>query len=203
MNAPLEIPVAILAGGLATRLRPITEKIPKSLVPVAGKPFLAHQLELLHSRGIRRAVLCVGYLGEMIRREFGNGEKYGVNLEYSLDGEKLLGTGGAIKRALSKLGEEFFLLNTSEVLAFQADGEVVWILTAKQRYLATQSLRKIQEKLEGGSFRRVHRNALVNVDHVRKLAALSSNRWLITLSNNQEFVVSKRMARNVRQILSW
>jgi DNA-binding LytR/AlgR family response regulator len=72
-----------------------------------------------------------------------------------------------------------------------------------QRYLATQSLRKIQEKLESTSFRRVHRNALVNVDHVRKMAALSSNRWLITLDNNQEFVVSKRMAHNVRQILSW
>ena len=110
MNAPLEIPVAILAGGLATRLRPITEKIPKSLVPVAGKPFLAHQLELLKSRGIQRAVLCVGYLGEMIQRDFGNGEKYGVKLDYSLDGEKLLGTGGAIKRALPLLGGEFFVL---------------------------------------------------------------------------------------------
>ena len=109
MNAPLEIPVAILAGGLATRLRPITEKIPKSLVPVAGKPFLAHQLKLLHARGIRRAVLCIGYLGEMIQREFG-GEKIGVKLDYSFDGEKLLGTGGAIKRALPKLGEEFFVL---------------------------------------------------------------------------------------------
>jgi len=111
MNLPLsQIPVAILAGGLATRLRPITEKIPKSLVPVAGKPFLAHQIELLRSCGIRRAVLCVGYLGEMIRRDFGDGEKYGVQLDYSLDGEKLLGTGGAIKRALSLLGDEFFVL---------------------------------------------------------------------------------------------
>src|ERR1043166_4324477 len=104
-----KIPVAILAGGLATRLRPITEKIPKSLVPVAGKPFLAHQLELLHSRGIRRAVLCIGYLGEMIQRDFG-AEAFGVKLDYSFDGSKLLGTGGAIKRALPKLGEEFFVL---------------------------------------------------------------------------------------------
>src|SRR5271154_4494816 len=103
------IPVAILAGGLATRLRPITKKIPKSLVLVAGKPFLAHQLELLHARGIRRAVLCIGYLGEMIQREFGN-EAFGVKLDYSFDGDKLLGTGGAIKRALPKLGEEFFVL---------------------------------------------------------------------------------------------
>ena len=110
MSTPLDIPVAILAGGLATRLRPITEKIPKSLIPIAGKPFLAHQLELLHARGLRRAVLCIGYLGEMIQREFGDGSAYGVKLDYSFDGPKLLGTGGAIKRALPLLGREFFVL---------------------------------------------------------------------------------------------
>jgi N-acetyl-alpha-D-muramate 1-phosphate uridylyltransferase len=111
VSASLEkIPVAILAGGLATRLWPITEKIPKSLVPIAGKPFLAHQLELLRSRGIRHAVLCVGHLGEMIQRDFGDGKNFGVQLDYSFDGPKLLGTGGAIKRALPKLGQEFFAL---------------------------------------------------------------------------------------------
>jgi two-component system LytT family response regulator len=108
-----------------------------------------------------------------------------------------------IQKIVGRLGDEYILLNASEVMAFQADGEVVWIVTAKQRYLATQSLRKIQAKLASSSFRRIHRNALVNVDHVRKMSALTSNRWLITLHNNQEFVVSKRMARNVRQILSW
>ncbi len=110
MSAPLEIPVAILAGGLATRLRPITEKIPKSLIPVAGKPFLAHQLELLHSRGIRRAVLCVGHLGEMIQRQFGDGSAFGLQLDYAFDGPKLLGTGGALKHALPLLGMEFLVL---------------------------------------------------------------------------------------------
>jgi len=118
VSVPLEIPVAILAGGLAMRLRPITEKIPKSLVPVAGRPFLAHQLEMLHARGIRRAVLCIGFLGEMIQRDFG-GEAFGVKLEYSFDGEKLLGTGGAIKRALPKLGEDFFVLYGDSYLPIQ------------------------------------------------------------------------------------
>ena len=112
------IPVAILAGGLATRLRPITEKIPKSLVPVAGRPFLAHQLEMLHARGLRHAVLCIGFLGEMIQREFGD-EAYGIKLDYSFDGEKLLGTGGAIKRALPKLGGEFFVLYGDSYLPMQ------------------------------------------------------------------------------------
>ena len=108
-----------------------------------------------------------------------------------------------LQKIVGRLGDEYFLLNSNEVLAFQADGEVVWIITAKHRYLATQTLRKIQEKLQESSFRRIHRNALVNIDHVRKMASLSSNRWLITLNNNQEFIVSKRLARNVRQVLSW
>jgi NDP-sugar pyrophosphorylase family protein len=105
-----EYPVAILAGGLATRLRPITEKIPKVLVSVAGKPFLAHQLNLLREQGITRVVLCLGYLGEMVQREFGDGSACGVQLDYSFDGPVLLGTGGALKQALPKLGDKFFVL---------------------------------------------------------------------------------------------
>jgi NDP-sugar pyrophosphorylase family protein len=103
-------PVAILAGGLATRLRPITEKIPKVLVSVAGRPFLTHQLELLKRQGITRAVLCLGHLGEMVREQFGDGSAHGLRLEYSFDGPVLLGTGGALKQALPLLGEKFFVL---------------------------------------------------------------------------------------------
>lgn len=103
-------PVAILAGGLATRLRPITETIPKSLVSVAGEPFLAHQLRLLHGRGLRRVVLCVGHLGERIEAEFGDGAAFGVDVQYSFDGPRLLGTGGALRRALPLLGARFLVL---------------------------------------------------------------------------------------------
>ena len=111
MSTPLsQIPVAILAGGLATRLRPITEKIPKVLVPVAGQPFLTHQLALLRREGVTRAVLCLGHLGEMVEREFGDGRAHGVHLDYSFDGPVLLGTGGALRRALPMLGEKFFVL---------------------------------------------------------------------------------------------
>lgn len=105
-----QFPVALLAGGLATRLRPITETIPKALVPVAGEPFLAHQLRLLHGQGLRKVVLCVGYLGEMIERDFGDGAAFGMQLEYSFDGPTLLGTGGALRQALPKLGERFIVL---------------------------------------------------------------------------------------------
>ena len=103
-------PVAILAGGLATRLRPITETIPKALVTVAGEPFLAHQLRLLHGAGLRRIVLCVGHLGERIEAEFGDGAALGMELTYSFDGPRLLGTGGALRRALPRLGERFLVL---------------------------------------------------------------------------------------------
>lgn len=103
-------PAAILAGGLAKRLRPITETIPKALVEVAGKPFLAHQLRLLHGAGVRKVVLCVGYRGDMIEEEFGDGVAFGIELKYSFDGRHLLGTGGAIKKALPFLGERFLVL---------------------------------------------------------------------------------------------
>ena len=107
---PLGIPVAILAGGLATRLRPLTEKIPKVLLPVAGEPFLAHQLGLLKAQGVGKVVLCLGYLGESVQKEFGDGKAFGIELDYSFDGPKLLGTGGAIRQALPRLGKTFFVM---------------------------------------------------------------------------------------------
>lgn len=103
------LPVAILAGGLATRLRPMTTTIPKSLVVVAGRPFIDHQLEALARQGITRACLLVGHLGEQIEAHLGS-RASGISLEYSYDGDKLLGTGGALKRALPRLGPAFFVL---------------------------------------------------------------------------------------------
>lgn len=105
-----ELPVAILAGGLATRLRPITEKVPKLLVEVAGEPFFSHQIRLLKKAGLTRLVLCVGYLGEKIVELYGDGSKWGIQIDYSFDGPKLLGTGGALIQALPKLGEAFYVL---------------------------------------------------------------------------------------------
>ena len=104
------MPAVILAGGLATRLRPITERIPKALVEVSGHPFLWHQLQLLKRNGVRTVFLLVGYLGEMIRSQFGDGSDLGVRIEYSFDGPELLGTAGAICRALPMLPERFFVL---------------------------------------------------------------------------------------------
>jgi NDP-sugar pyrophosphorylase family protein len=108
-GSPL-LPAVILAGGLATRLRPLTENIPKALVEVQGHPFISHQLSLLHSHGIRHVVICVGCRGEMIRDYLGDGSRFGVRADVVFDGELLLGTGGAIKKALPLLGEAFFVL---------------------------------------------------------------------------------------------
>ena len=104
------LPIAILAGGLATRLRPITETIPKALIEIAGEPFLAHQLRLLQRAGYTRAVLCLGYLGEMVRDFAGDGRAFGLALDYSFDGPTLLGTAGALVRALPLLGERFSVI---------------------------------------------------------------------------------------------
>jgi NDP-sugar pyrophosphorylase family protein len=104
------MPVVILAGGLATRLKPLTEHIPKGLVDVAGHPFLWHQLRLLQRHGVRRVVLSVGHLGDMIQSEFGNGAELGLAIDYAFDGPVLLGTAGAIRQALPMLSERFFVL---------------------------------------------------------------------------------------------
>jgi len=106
----MSLPVAILAGGLATRLHPLTEKIPKSLVDVAGKPFIVHQIELLRCNGLAHLVLCLGYLGEQVQDELGDGSKWGMQIDYVFDGPVLLGTGGALLRAFPRLGEKFFVL---------------------------------------------------------------------------------------------
>ncbi|MGC2657097.1 MAG: response regulator [Bryobacteraceae bacterium] len=108
-----------------------------------------------------------------------------------------------LRKIVGKLGEEYFLLSPSEVMAFQADGDITWIITAKQRYMATQNLRAVEDRLQNSSFRRIHRNALVNVEQIRKMSMITSQRWLVTLNNGQEFIVSKRQAKNVRDVLHW
>lgn len=103
-------PIAILAGGLATRMRPLTEATPKSMLPVAGRPFIAHQLELLAAQEVRNVVICCGFLGEQIESFVGDGSRFGCKVRYSFDGPVLKGTGGAIKQAIPLLGDLFFVM---------------------------------------------------------------------------------------------
>jgi MurNAc alpha-1-phosphate uridylyltransferase len=102
--------VAILAGGLATRLRPLINNVPKSMVSIGGKPFLEYQIMLLKKNGIRNILLCVGHLHEQIEEYFSDGSKFDVNIIYSYEGERLLGTGGALKNAEQHLESYFFVM---------------------------------------------------------------------------------------------
>lgn len=113
MRVPLQIeqvPLALLAGGLATRLGPIAQQMPKALIDIAGRPFIDRQMELLHRNGIRRVVICLGHLGEQIRQHLGDGAKIGMAVEYSDDGPRPLGTGGAVRAAIDRLGEVFWVM---------------------------------------------------------------------------------------------
>ena len=105
-----DVPVALLAGGLATRLRAVTQTVPKALVEIAGRPFIDHQLLLLHRNGIRRVVLCLGHLGQQIETHLGDGARLGMELRYSYDGPTLMGTGGALRRAAPLLGDPFWVM---------------------------------------------------------------------------------------------
>lgn len=102
--------VVILAGGLATRLHPVTKTTPKAMLVVAGEPFISHQIKLLKSKGVREVIICAGYLGKEIKEFVGDGKNLGVSVKYSFDGDKLLGTGGAVRKALPLLGDLFWVL---------------------------------------------------------------------------------------------
>jgi N-acetyl-alpha-D-muramate 1-phosphate uridylyltransferase len=117
----LKLPVAILAGGLATRMKSYTENIPKSLIDINGKPFAARQLECLAERGARDVVICVGHRGDMIRHSIGDGDRFGVRVRYSDEGETLLGTGGALRKALPLLGEAFLVQYGDSLLEIDYD----------------------------------------------------------------------------------
>ncbi|MDQ6670237.1 MAG: NTP transferase domain-containing protein [Chloroflexota bacterium] len=126
------LPVAVLAGGLATRLQPLTHQIPKALIEVRGEPFVAHQLRLLKARGIQRVVMCVGFLGDQVRSFVGNGSRFGLDVQVCFDGPRLLGTAGALRAALPLLGDSFFVLYGDSYLpcdyvavqsAFQSSGQ--------------------------------------------------------------------------------
>jgi NDP-sugar pyrophosphorylase family protein len=128
----MTLPVAILAGGLATRLRPHTDQVPKILIDVAGRPFAEHQVELLARNGVSRVVFCLGYLGEQVVAALGDGGRWQMPFAYVFDGPRLAGTGGAIRRALPLLGAAFFVMYGDSYLecdfraieaAFRASGK--------------------------------------------------------------------------------
>lgn len=130
-------PLILLAGGLATRLRPMTETLPKSLIKIAGEPFIFHQLRLLKQYDIHHVIICIGYLGELIKKTLGNGHTLGMHIDYSEDGETLLGTGGAIKKALHFVKDHFYVLYGDSYLPFNYQEAKLYYLQQKKLALMT------------------------------------------------------------------
>jgi N-acetyl-alpha-D-muramate 1-phosphate uridylyltransferase len=131
------LPVAILAGGFATRLRPLTETVPKALVEVAGEPFAFHQLRLLARNGFTEAIFLTGYRGEQIAAAVGDGHRFGLTVRYVPDGPALLGTGGAIARALPQLGERFAVIYGDSWLDFDYQAAVASFVQDRRPALMT------------------------------------------------------------------
>lgn len=135
----MKLPVAILAGGLATQLHPITETIPKALVDVAGKPFILRQLDYLRRQGVGRAVLCTGFLGEQIEAVVGDGSALGLAVSYSQDWPNLMGTAGALKQALPLLNSSFLVLYGDSYLPIDfASVERVFLASGKPALMTVQ-----------------------------------------------------------------
>ena len=107
------------------------------------------------------------------------------------------------RKIVGRRGSDMYLLDPSEVVAFQAEGELVHVVTTGQKYLADHSLKALEDKLDPKRFRRIHRGTIINTDHIRKISPLSSKRWLLKMSNNFEAVVSKRLASAIREDTHW
>jgi len=107
------------------------------------------------------------------------------------------------RKVVGRRGSDLYLLDPSEIVAFQAEGELVYIVTSSERYFSEDSLKGLEQKLEQPRFRRVHRSTIVNTDQIRKISRLSSKRWLLRMSNGFEAIVSKRLASEVRSQGHW
>ena len=130
-------PAVILSGGLASRMREYTETIPKAMLDIAGKPFIDRQLSMLKTQGVGHVFLCIGHLGEMIEAYAGDGSKYGLKLTYSYDGDKLLGTGGAVKKIIDILPDTFFVLYGDSYLEIPYDPLVEAFSSSDKKGLMT------------------------------------------------------------------
>lgn len=161
--------LAILAGGLATRLRPLTLATPKSLIPVAGEPFLAHQLRHLRSQGLREVVLCCGHLGEQIEAFAGDGRRFGLKLLYSHDGDQPLGTGGAIRAALPLLGPQFLVMYGDSWLSEPI--QPVWRAFLASRKPALMTVFRNRNRW-GASNVEFRRGAVIRYDKAHPTAAM-------------------------------
>ena len=190
------ISVVIIAGGLATRLRPITEKIPKSLIDINGKPFLEYQLKLLKNRGFADVILCVGYLGAMIETEFKDGRNRGINIKYSYDGEdrgavstkdgKLLGTGGAVKKALPLISDVFMVMYGDSYLDVDYNTIIDCYINDKEKPLGMMTVYKNKNKFDKSNI--IYRDGrIIKYDKINKFPGMDYIDWGLSVFKKEAF----------------
>jgi NDP-sugar pyrophosphorylase family protein len=194
--------VAILAGGLATRLRPIAETIPKAMVLIEGKPFLEYQIGFLKKAGITDLVLCVGYLSEKIEQYFGEGHKFGVTIRYVHDGDKLLGTAGALKRAEPRLQETFFVMYGDSYLFLDFQGAYKQFKkSGKQALMVVYKNNNLYDKsnvaIENGMISRYDKtNSTGDLEYI-DYGALIFNKTVLDLVPKDQIYPLERVIQNL------
>lgn len=133
MKGPEHFQTVILAGGLGTRIQSVAGDLPKSMITVAGRPFIEHQLDLLRRNGLTHVLLLIGYRGELIQAHVGDGSAWGVHVTYVREEENaLLGTGGALIQALPYLEDRFLTLYGDSYLPVDYQSLIRWY-TAQRR----------------------------------------------------------------------
>lgn len=148
----------------------------------------------------------VDYLVKPVRRERLEAalEKAQARLQPSA-GSKPAATAAKepVRRIAGRLKDEFHMLDVADVIAFKAEGELVYILSSKGRFLTDQTLKALEGRLPAPAFRRIHRSTIINTDHIQRISPMSSKRWLLKMSNGLEAIVSKRMASVIRDQTRW
>lgn len=199
----MKVQCVILAGGLATRMRPLTEAVPKALIPICGKPFIHHQLAWLSHHGVNDVILSIGYKGEMIRDEVGTGKRWGVNVTYVDEGRDLKGTGGALRLALDRgVLEESFLVTYGDSF-LPVDFSAVWSAFQAQKLPALMTVFRNQGKWDTSNvwfkegrillYDKTHRQ----VEHIEKLQYIDYG-----LSVFQRSVVETKIPSGIKMDLS-
>ena len=197
--------VVILAGGRATRLKPLTNNVPKSLIDIDGKPFLEHQLHFLKESGLTEIILCVGHLGEAIERHSGDGRKFGVNIKYSYEKTRLLGTAGALKNAEQLLDDRFFViygdsylrLDFAAVMAFFKKYDKLGLMVIYKNYdLYDRSNVVIEGNLVKQYSKKGKTEGMVYIDYG---ASILRKKALESVPQNQAYSLERLFAKLIRK----
>jgi len=184
--------VVILSGGLATRLNSLRLDVPKSMIEVGGEPFLLHQIELLKKNNLLDIILCIGHLGDQIVNYFGNGERFGVNIKYSWEEDKLLGTGGAVKKAAHLLEDRFIVMYGDSYLDFNYNRYIKYfygarVLALMAVYLNNDTIDKSNVTYRNGQITNYDKRGKQRLNYYIDYGATILSKKLLNLIPDKEF----------------